>query len=72
MLKYFLKKPDLAWVATSPAEANHQNLKIKYLGTAGFILSDQHRTLVLDPFIIHPNMWRTFTTSLLSDPELVR
>lgn len=72
MLKYFLKKPDLAWIATSPAEANHQNLKIKYLGTAGFILSDQHRTLVLDPFISRPNMWRTFTQSLLSDPELVR
>ncbi|HBO72731.1 MAG TPA: MBL fold metallo-hydrolase, partial [Acinetobacter sp.] len=46
--------------------------KIKYLGTAGFILSDQYRTLVLDPFISRPNLRQTFTQPLLSDPSLVR
>ena len=72
MLKYLLKAPDTAWTADSPAEANVKNLKIKYLGTAGFILSDQHRTVVLDPFISRPNLTQTFTQPLLSDPELVR
>ena len=72
MLKYLLKAPDTAWTADSPAEANVKNLKIKYLGTAGFILSDQHRTVVLDPFISRPNLTQTFTQRLLSDPELVR
>ncbi len=42
------------------------------MGTAGFILSDQHRTVVLDPFISRPNLTQTFTQRLLSDPELVR
>ncbi len=55
MLKYLLKAPDSTWAATSPAQAKAENLKIKYLGTAGFILSDQHRTVVLDPFISRPN-----------------
>ena len=72
MLKYLLKTPDAAWTAASPAEAKAENLKIKYLGTAGFILSDQHRTLVLDPFISRPNFWQTFTQPLLSDPRLVK
>jgi len=72
MLKYLLKAPDTAWTADSPAEANVKNLKIKYLGTAGFILSDQYRTLVLDPFISRPNLRQTFTQPLLSDPSLVR
>jgi len=71
MLKYLLKAPDTAWTADSPAEANVKNLKIKYLGTAGFILSDQYRTLVLDPFISRPNLRQTFTQPLLSDPSLV-
>lgn len=72
MLKYLLKAPDTVWTADSPAEANVKNLKIKYLGTAGFILSDQHRTVALDPFISRPNLTQTFTQPLLSDPELVR
>ncbi|RZF49599.1 MBL fold metallo-hydrolase [Acinetobacter halotolerans] len=72
MLKYLLKTPDPIWAACSPAEAKNENLKIKYLGTAGFILSDQHRTLVLDPFISRPNLWHTLTQPLLSDPELVK
>ena len=72
MLKYLLKTPDAAWTAASPAEAKAENLKIKYLGTAGFILSDQHRTLVLDPIISRPNFWQTFTQPLLSDPRLVK
>ena len=72
MLKYLLKAPDSTWAATSPAQAKAENLKIKYLGTAGFILSDQHRTVVLDPFISRPNLWQTFSQPLLSDPVLVK
>lgn len=72
MLKYLLKAPDPSWTAASPAAATAENLKIQYLGTAGFILSDQHRTLVLDPFIRRPNLWHTLTQPLLSDPELVK
>lgn len=72
MLKYLLKTPDIAWSATSPALANTENLTIKYLGTAGFILSDRNRTVVLDPFISRPTLWHTLTQPLLSDPILVQ
>ncbi|MCH7316234.1 MBL fold metallo-hydrolase [Acinetobacter sp. ANC 3882] len=72
MLKYLLKAPETAWTANSPAAAKTENLKIKYLGTAGFILSDANRTLVLDPFISRPNFWQTFTQPLCSDPALVK
>ncbi|USA46538.1 MBL fold metallo-hydrolase [Acinetobacter sp. C26M] len=72
MLKYLLKAPEAAWAAASPAAAKAENLKIKYLGTAGFILSDSNRTLVLDPFISRPNLWQTLTQPLCSDPALVK
>ena len=72
MRNYLLKVPDHQWNASSPAKSSIQNLKIQYLGTAGFILSDQHRTIVLDPFISRPNFWQTFTQPLLSDPTLVK
>ena len=72
MLKYLLKAPEAGWAAASPAQATVENLKIRYLGTAGFILSDQHRTVVLDPFISRPSLWQTFTQPLLSDPALVK
>ncbi len=72
MRNYLLKVPDHQWNASSPAKSSFQNLKIQYLGTAGFILSDQHRTIVLDPFISRPNFWQTFTQPLLSDPTLVK
>ena len=72
MLKYLLKAPEAAWAAVSPAPAKAENLKIKYLGTAGFILSDNNRTLVLDPFISRPSLWQTFTQPLSSDPVLVK
>ena len=40
MRNYLLKAPDHQWNASSPAKSSIQNLKIQYLGTAGFILSD--------------------------------
>lgn len=72
MLKYLLKAPEVTWTAVSPAPAKVENLKIKYLGTAGFILSDANRTLVLDPFVSRPSLWQTFTQPLWSDPALVK
>ena len=72
MLKYLLKAPEAGWAAASPAQATVETLKIRLLGAGAFILSDQHRTVVLDPFISRPSLWQTFTQPLLSDPALVR
>ena len=70
LIWYCAHKSIHSFVATNPP--NKLGLKIKYLGTAGFILSDQHRTVVLDPFISRPNLWQTFSQPLLSDPVLVK
>ena len=72
MLKYLLKAPEAGWAAASPAQATVENLKLRSLRTARFILSAHHRTVVLDPFISRPSLWQTFTQPLLSDPALVR
>lgn len=72
MFKRLLKSVDPNWYASSPASAQPHHLKIQYLGTAGFILSDHQRTIILDPFISRPNLIDTLTKPLLSDPQLVR
>lgn len=72
MLKKLLKSPNPKWAALSPAKPDSQNLNIQYLGTAGFIISNKHRTVVLDPFISRPNLWHTLTKPLVSDSDLVK
>lgn len=72
MLKKLLKSPNPKWNALSPAKEEPNNLKIQYLGTAGFVLSDINRTIVLDPFISRPNLWNTLTKPLIIDAERVK
>lgn len=53
-------------------EAHGENIEITYLGTAGFIIKNHHRTVVLDPFLTRPNLRRTFTARLTPDAALIR
>lgn len=39
-------------------------VRIRYLGTAGFVISDARRTLVLDPFVTRPDPVTTLTRRL--------
>lgn len=72
MLKKILQKPKLSWYAPSPALADPKHLKLQYLGTAGFILQDANRTVILDPFITRDGLWHTLTQPLISNPNLVK
>lgn len=47
-------------------------VRLTYLGTAGFIIEDDDRTLVLDPFITRPDLLTTALFPLVPNPELVR
>lgn len=50
----------------------HEPLELTYLGTAGFILQDSRRTLVLDPYLSRPTLRRTLTQRLIPDQDLIR
>lgn len=69
MFKKLLQQVKPEWIAPSPADAEHHELKLTYLGTAGFILTNTNRTIVLDPFLSRPNFWDTFTKPLMIDPQ---
>lgn len=47
-------------------------LDIQYLGTAGFVISDGGRTLVLDPYVSRPGLLTTLTRPLVPDTALIR
>jgi L-ascorbate metabolism protein UlaG (beta-lactamase superfamily) len=46
-------------------------LRLRYLGTAGFVVELAGRTLVLDPFVTRPGLWATATRPLVPDEALV-
>lgn len=71
MLSKLLKQPDPAWYSTRPTLSQSQ-LEIQYLGTAGFVLKDQHRIIALDPYVSRPSLWQTLSKPLLSDVELIQ
>lgn len=47
-------------------------LRIQYLGTAGFVVSDPHRTIVLDPYVSRPNVRQSLFERLQPDAELIQ
>ncbi len=63
--------PDPRWfTAASPAERGHAHLTLRYLGTAGFVLENADRTVVLDPFLSRRGLLRTLFEPLEVDAEL--
>lgn len=61
-----LRQPPDHWF---PAALEGDHLQITYLGTAGFVLQNAERTLVLDPFINRPGLLRTLFGQLPSHAE---
>lgn len=65
--------PDPAWFeAPSPAPLEGAHLRLRYLGTAGFVLQGEGRTVVLDPFVSRRSLLRTLAEPLTIDADLVR
>ncbi len=63
---------------TVPPELYHRTdpspdsaLRLRYLGTAGFVLELAGRTLVLDPFVTRPSLWTTAARRLVANEALV-
>ncbi|MDF3031504.1 MAG: fold metallo-hydrolase [Moraxellaceae bacterium] len=69
-----LQQPREEWfTAPDPAIAGSgATLELTYLGTAGFILKGQGRTVVLDPYVTRPGLRETFTAALVPDTALIR
>lgn len=67
-----LRPPAPEWFRRPALPASDRQLSLTYLGTAGFVLRNEQRTVVLDPFITRPSLRDTLTAPLPSDPALVR
>lgn len=68
-----LKQPDTAWYTNGPetVSGDDNSLQVTYLGTAGFILKDKGRTVVLDPYLSRPGVTHLLSP-LVPDADLIR
>ena len=66
-----LRQPRAEWFETLPA-VGPEDVSIRYLGTAGFVISDKQRALVLDPFITRPGLVTTLTRRLCPDGQSIQ
>ena len=46
------------------------DIRLRYLGTAGFVFSSHDRTIVVDPYVSRPSAWKSATQKLT--PDLAR
>ena len=53
-------------------QAGERKVSMRYLGTAGFVIKGQSRTLVVDPFVTRPDLMTTLTQRLTPDKALIR
>ena len=68
-----LQTPDPRWYTTGPemAPGTPNPLQVTYLGTAGFILQDDNRVVVLDPYVSRPGPM-ALLAPLVPDTALIR
>lgn len=52
--------------------SEQSSLRLRYLGTAGFVIEGSGHTLVLDPFITRPSLLKTAFQPLVPNEELIR
>ena len=64
-----LKAVPAGWYAAPRTEGA---VRVRYLGTAGFVIEDNERTLVLDPFVTRPNLHTTLGKRLVPDTDAIR
>jgi L-ascorbate metabolism protein UlaG (beta-lactamase superfamily) len=68
-----LKTPDERWYTTGPETVPGQpdQLQVTYLGTAGFVLKNAQRTVVVDPYVSRPGP-AALLSPLVPDTALIR
>jgi len=52
-------------------EPETPSLALTSLGTAGFTLESQGRTIVIDPYVSRPTLWRALTRPLVPDADAI-
>jgi L-ascorbate metabolism protein UlaG (beta-lactamase superfamily) len=63
--------PDARWYTPPSAAPGAHGVLLKYLGTAGFVLSAQGHHVVLDPYLTRHRLSQLFAAPLRSDTRLV-
>ena len=48
------------------------SVELRFLGTAGLVISDGERTLVVDGFVTRPPLWKIISSSVVPDADRVR
>lgn len=66
-----IKSPDAnTYVVSAPARDG--DLCIQYLGTAGFVISQDNHYVVLDPYVTRPDLSTSLTQPLVPDAALIQ
>lgn len=65
-----LSKPDPSWFHRD--EVREPHVRLRYLGTAGFVIENDERAIVLDPYVSRSSLFDTVAKPLISDEGLVR
>jgi len=65
-----LRQPPKAWFTRTAGDAAH-GVELTYLGTAGFVLKAQGRTIVLDPYLSRPGIAKLLTGPLRCNEALL-
>lgn len=74
ILKKLLAQPDTRWYSRTDhtTTATQPQIDIQYLGTAGFVIQNAERTVVLDPYLSRPGLWDTLSKPLQPDVRLIQ
>ena len=59
-------------VAADGADLQDAPLRLRYLGTAGFVVEGEQTTLALDPFVSRPSLLRTALRPLQPNADLIK
>lgn len=65
-----LRAPPSAWFSQPEGHTPH-GVALTYLGTAGFVLEAEGRTIVLDPYLSRPGLRKLLTRRLVCDEKLL-
>src|SRR5512139_3841262 len=63
------ERPDPRWFTKHEEPSPH--VRLRYLGTAGFVVENDDRTVVIDPFVSRPSLVDTLVRPLVSNGPLV-
>ncbi|GAC1372446.1 MAG: hypothetical protein NVS3B3_06500 [Aquirhabdus sp.] len=69
-----LKSPHTEWYQPHGrhGQSGGEAVEFTYLGTAGFVIKSDSRTIVLDPYVSRPNIRTTLTKHLISNAPLIQ